>query len=147
ALAPVGERFTSMAALVDALRASVKKGAIASQPPPTRRAHPRASYVTPVRMILPSGDAVDGRSEDISEGGLLVLAPASGDIASEVMVRFALPTDGRIVSVAAETRWIRNAAGRKALGLRFVDPSDKVRADVRGYVEYLGRPVDLLDRS
>jgi c-di-GMP-binding flagellar brake protein YcgR len=96
--------------------------------------------------MLPGGDALDGRSEDISEGGLLVLAPKRVENASEVLVRFALPRDGRMVSMPAETRWVRSAAGREALGLRFLDPSEKVRADIRAYVEYLARPVDPLDR-
>ena len=142
ALAPVSERYPDMRTFLEVLRASVRKEAIASQPPPARRAHPRAGYVTPVRLLLPGGEALDGRSEDISEGGLLVLAPKPVAIASEVLVRFALPLDGRIVSMPAETRWMRSAAGREALGLRFLDPSEKVRADIRAYVEYLGRSFD-----
>jgi c-di-GMP-binding flagellar brake protein YcgR len=93
-----------------------------------------------VRLRRPNGDALDGRTEDISEGGLLILV--SGEVAAEesVLVRFALPSSGRLVSVPATTRWARRAGGREALGLRFEEPGDRVVEDIRSYVDYLASP-------
>ncbi|HXK17457.1 MAG TPA: protein kinase, partial [Polyangiaceae bacterium] len=65
-------------------------------PPPlpaTRRRFPRAPYVTPVRIYYGSS-VLDGRSEDVSVGGLLVLAPQAFEQAEQVKVRFALPMTG-----------------------------------------------------
>jgi serine/threonine-protein kinase len=140
ALAERAERYATMDALAAALREATRVEPPAPSLPPPPRAFPRAPYVTPVRLRRPNGDALDGRSEDISEGGLLVLV--SGEVTAEesVLVRFALPSSGRLVSVPATTRWVRRAGGREALGLRFEDPGQKVLDDIRAYVDYLASP-------
>ena len=140
ALAPRASRFESCDALVRALKDATATHALpASVPPPRRRAHARAGYVTPVRIRLPNGLAVDGRTEDVSEGGLLMLTTAEVAADESVLVRFALPMSGRLVSVPAETRWARETRGEaRAIGLRFLDPGDKVLEDVRAYVALLG---------
>jgi hypothetical protein len=141
AIAPREARFEDAAALIAALRdATVTHPLPASIPPPHRRAHARAGYVTPVRVRRPSGDAVDGRTEDISEGGMLVLINADVAAGESLLVRFALPASGRIVSLPAEARWTRDTRGdARAVGLSFAEPGDKIREDIRAYVAYLGQ--------
>jgi serine/threonine protein kinase len=96
-------------------------------PPPlpaTRRRFPRAPYVTPVRIFY--GEMVlEGRSEDLSVGGLLVLAPQAFEQAELVRVSFALPTTGRVIEIGATARWVKAARATGAVGLQFtVLPAD-----------------------
>jgi serine/threonine protein kinase len=107
-----------------------------------RRRHPRAPYTTPVRLLLPGG-TIDGRSEDVSEAGMLVLSREPCEKDSRVSVRFALPIEGRVVSCEADIRWLRAAHpdspdGPRAIGLEFVSPSKELRASLRKYVELMG---------
>ncbi|MEP7053149.1 MAG: PilZ domain-containing protein, partial [Pseudomonadota bacterium] len=87
--------------------------------PSTRRRFARAPYVTPVRIFRPDGRLLDGRSEDISAGGLLVLAPQTFDQEERVTVRFALPITGKLLEVPATARWVKMARGTGAVGLEF----------------------------
>lgn len=137
---PRSKRFGTAAALADALRQATRSEPPPASLPPPARAFPRAPYVTPVRVRAPEGAMLDGRTEDISEGGLLLLV--NGEIPEDVsvLVRFALPGSGRLVSVPARTRWARRSGGREALGVRFEEPGDRVLEDIRAYVEILGRP-------
>jgi serine/threonine-protein kinase len=98
----------------------------------------RAPYSTPVRLVLPDG-GIDGRSEDISEGGLLVLSRTDCTAGQRITLRFALPMEGNVVSVEADVRWARAALGVEkqglcAIGLEFVHLPDPVRASVEHYV-------------
>ena len=45
-----------------------------------RRRFPRAPYVTPTRILRTSGKSLDGRSEDVSVGGLLVVGGADDPV-------------------------------------------------------------------
>ena len=142
ALGQSDSRFHSMGDLAAALvEATAVHELPPSQPPPARRVHYRAAYVTPVRVRRPNGDALDGRTEDISQGGLLIVLNGDLETNEHVLVRFALPSSGRLVSVPAETRWVRAAAGKKAFGLHFEDPGEKEAADIKAYVDFLGQPV------
>jgi len=87
--------------------------------PSTRRRFARAPYVTPVRIFRPGGSLLEGRSEDISAGGLLVLAPQTFDQEERVTVRFALPITGKLLEVPAIARWVKMARGTGAVGLEF----------------------------
>jgi tRNA A-37 threonylcarbamoyl transferase component Bud32 len=102
-----------------------------------QRRYARAPYITPVRIVESTGAHLDGRSEDISEGGLLVFTPRecrSGDV---VKCRFALPTSGRITEVSATARWVRVARGNGAVGLEFLDLAQAARDEVRRYVSLM----------
>jgi len=102
-----------------------------------QRRYARAPYITPVRIVESSGTHLDGRSEDISEGGLLVFTPRecrSGDV---VKCRFALPSSGRITEVSATARWVRVARGNGAVGLEFLDLAQAARDEVRQYVSLM----------
>jgi serine/threonine protein kinase len=113
--------------------------------PPTvaqRRKFPRAPYTTPVHILLPFG-TIDGRSEDISEGGMLVICRERCEDKVPVSVRFALPIEGRVVTCVANLRWLRaaqsdNPEGPRALGLEFVNASEALRTSVRRYVDLMG---------
>ncbi len=107
-----------------------------------RRRTPRAPYNTPVRVTTASGP-VDGRTEDISEGGMLVITRQPCEANQRVSIRFALPIEGKVVSCAAHVRWVRVAhpgteGGPSALGLEFVDPPAEMLASVARYVTLMG---------
>jgi eukaryotic-like serine/threonine-protein kinase len=127
---------TSLPAQVGALPASRSF----PQPPPlptTRRQFPRAPYVTPVRIIH-GETALEGRSEDVSIGGLLVLAPRAFEQAAFVSVRFALPTTGKVIEVEATARWVKAARVNGAVGLQFLSLPDDARAVIESYVTMMG---------
>jgi serine/threonine protein kinase len=116
-------------------------GAALTRPDAQRRRAPRAPYSTPVRLMLEKG-VLDGRSEDISEGGLLVLSEATCTPGQRVALRFALPMEGKVVSVEADVRWVRAASGvdtrgLRAVGLEFVALPEPVRTSVARYVELM----------
>jgi tRNA A-37 threonylcarbamoyl transferase component Bud32 len=103
----------------------------------SRRRHVRAPYVTPVRVFV--GDRhVDGRTEDISEGGLLVVTDGEVPHDAEVRVRVTLPTLGKVVLLPATTRWVRSHRSTRALGLAFTELSGDVREDIRSYMKIVG---------
>jgi serine/threonine protein kinase len=106
------------------------------------RAHVRAPYSTPVRVVRSNGLPVDGRTEDISRGGLLALLGTAPRHGEDVTVKFSLPTSGRVVSVAAVARWTRAARQRAAVGLQFVEAPPEVLADIEAYVALMGGPVE-----
>jgi serine/threonine-protein kinase len=109
--------------------------------PAQRRKQARANYATPVRVILQSGLAIDGRSEDVSEGGLLVIfEDADIAVGQKVTLRFALPMEGKVVTLPAEVRWERRSGGRRATGLQFVDPPRDLTSSVARYVKLMGVP-------
>ena len=119
-------------------------------PPPSRqqvsgdqrRNAPRAAYVTPVQLVLPSG-AVDGHSEDISEGGMLFICRAPCPSGGLATVRFALPIEGKVVACEAHVRWVRAARpdgdeGPRAVGLEFVNTPSSMRVSIARYVVLMG---------
>ena len=107
-------------------------------PLPHRRRHVRAPYVTPVRIVRADGEVVEGRSEDISEGGLLVLTPQNcGEAGGRATVYFAPPAMSRSIAVQVTARWIRDGRGGVAAGLEFVNVNDDLRLAVASYVKVL----------
>ncbi len=107
--------------------------------PSTRRRFARAPYVTPVRIFRANGGTLDGRSEDISVGGLLVLAPQAFDQEERVTVRFALPITGKLLEVPATARWVKNAArGAGAVGLEFAALAPDQLTVIENYVTAMG---------
>jgi serine/threonine-protein kinase len=145
-------RFASMQEMATAIEEAVPLAGRATTllgPPPLPRAETpaeqqrrrakRAPYNTPVQLVLPGGRTLDGRTEDISEGGLLVLSHADCGADQQVAVRFALPIEGRVISVEAHVRWVRAASGQhapgiRAIGLEFGEASPAVRASIAQYV-------------
>ncbi|MEI8257981.1 MAG: serine/threonine-protein kinase [Deltaproteobacteria bacterium] len=108
-----------------------------------RRRHPRAPYSTPVRINTVNG-ALDGRSEDISVGGMLVIARTSVTALDAVHVRFSLPLEGTVTTVRGSVRWVRDArpgqAGSvRAIGIDFEDLAPDQVESIERYVELMGR--------
>lgn len=109
-------------------------------PPPlpaTRRRFPRAPYVTPVR-IEHAGQVLEGRSEDVSVGGLLVLAPQAFEQAVPVRVRFALPMTGEVIEIGATARWVKAARVTGAVGLQFTALPPQAHEIIERYVTMMG---------
>lgn len=88
--------------------------------PATRRGHTRTDYTTPARLRCDSG-YVDGRSEDISEKGMLFVSREAPPQESEMLVSFAMPSSGDFIEARAAVRWCRSHEGRYAVGLEFLD--------------------------
>jgi c-di-GMP-binding flagellar brake protein YcgR len=112
-------------------------------PGPEQRRYARAPYRTPVRIEVSGIGAVDGRSEDVSGGGLLVVARGGLKAGTEVTVRFALPLDGRVVSEAAVIKWSRAArsdesSGLCAIGVEIHAASAETLRQVERYVSLMG---------
>jgi serine/threonine-protein kinase len=106
--------------------------------PDGKRRFARAPYVTPLRITLPDGSLLDSRSEDISEGGLLVFGTEQCPDGATVLVTFALPLTGRIVSLGAVARWVRSGRAAGMAGLEFDAPPAELRAVIAEYVQTMG---------
>ena len=114
-----------------------------SSPGADQRRYARAPYRTPVRIEVPGIGAVDGRTEDISGGGLLVVSRGTVKEGTEVTVRFALPLDGRVVSEAAVVKWSRAAnvddsSGLCAIGVAISESSVETQRQIERYVALMG---------
>ena len=138
----VTPRPTTLLGLTPAMeQARPPSGSPPQKEPPTappRRRYARAPYVTPVRMVI-DRTILEGHSQDISAGGLLVLLSEPRQLSGEgVTVTFALPATGEIATVAAIARWLRTARGQGALGIEFVDPPPGLVETVDAYVTSLG---------
>ncbi|MBX3190907.1 MAG: PilZ domain-containing protein [Labilithrix sp.] len=109
---------------------------------PEQRRHARAPYRTPVRIEVPGLGVLDGRSEDISRGGLLVVSRGGLSAGTEVTVRFALPLDGKVVAEAAVVKWSRAAradeSSGRALGVELTSPSQECVRQIERYVSLMG---------
>ncbi|MBX7191898.1 MAG: protein kinase [Sandaracinaceae bacterium] len=99
----------------------------------TRRQFTRAPYVTPVRVLGTAGPC-DGRTEDVSEGGLLVVTSGVCLEGDRVSVRLPLPSSGRVVTLDAIARWAKTQRGQRAIGVEFTDLPSDARSDIRNYV-------------
>lgn len=126
------DRFADGAAMATALDAVERAlGAPVAPPPlpaaPSPRRYKRLPFITPVRIRF-DGGLLEGRSEDLSEGGLMVLLPTPLPEGTKVQVRFALPRTGEICACPAVVRWIRGREARAcAVGLELVDVPPRIR--------------------
>lgn len=105
-----------------------------------RRRAPRAPFLTPVRVLVSAtNEALDGRSQDISEIGMQVVLHSPLAIGTRVALKFALPTTGTLVAVHAIVRWCRSARGvAHAIGFEFDGPIESGADAVRRYVAWFG---------
>lgn len=121
----------------DHARPGTSKQTLPLASPPTtisqRRRFVRAPYVTPVEIVRGSR-VIMGRSEDISEGGLLVTTGEPCSYKELVRVRFALPNSGCFVQCEVVARWMHSGRRVGAQGLEFRELPDDVRATIREYV-------------
>jgi serine/threonine-protein kinase len=165
-----GERFASMAELAVALAGCTARrldtidvlgGASRSraQPPPLPQAQPapalapapagrpeaqrllpRAPYVTLAVAHRDRPPEVEARIEDISEGGVLLVANEAFTAAETVRLRFSMPLSGRVVEVASTVRWSRSSRGTRATGLQFKSLPPAALAEIRQYVTLMSSP-------
>jgi serine/threonine protein kinase len=117
---------------VDGDRPSVPNG-----PPSHRRQYVRAPYVTPVVLVAPDGDELEARSEEISEEGMLVVAPVALELGAPLQIRFASPLTGEMIVLQASVRWTREGRGRSAVGLEFESVPLVLRGIVAQYIATL----------
>jgi hypothetical protein len=103
----------------------------------SRRKHPRAPYTTLARIAQANGTSIDGRLEEVSEGGLQFIGHRSVPIGESVKLRFALPATGRVTEVTATARWNRGARGSNATGFEFTEIADSARAELRQYARIM----------
>lgn len=159
------DRFQSMGELADALAACVsapghtidlfgREGtgvdhvaqtladspiAKTSDPEPRqfRRKHPRAPYITLARITTSSGERVDGRIEEVSEGGLQFVGDRGIAVGQLAKIRFSLPATGLVCEVSATARWNRTVRGNNATGFEFMEITDAARSEIRQYVSIM----------
>jgi serine/threonine protein kinase len=105
----------------------------------TRRKHPRAPYTTLARITRQGGKAVDGRIDEVSEGGLQFVGDCAIDVSERVVLRFALPASGTMIQVAATARWNRTVRGTNATGFEFADLAESAKDELRRYVGLMCR--------
>jgi serine/threonine protein kinase len=109
--------------------------------PVAKRKFSRAPYITPVQVTL-GGETFDARTEDVSEGGILVLGRHAFPLGVTGTMRWALPTTGDLVVSHVVLRWAKdkpeNPRAPCALGLEFVNADARVRAAIAKYVSIVG---------
>lgn len=111
-----------------------------------QRKFARAPYRTPVRVEVPGVGAFDGRSEDVSCGGLFIVTHADITTGTSITIRFALPIDGRVISEGAVVRWSRAARGGGtpeaglpvAIGIELESPAAETQRQIERYVSLMG---------
>lgn len=111
----------------------------------SRRKFVRAPYITPVR-VEHAGGVLDGRTEDLSMGGMMAMLPEPLPTGSVATVRFALPTTGAYVRAQAVVRWSRKQEARTrtpcAVGLEFRDLEPAIRDAIDQFVRIVGQEVE-----
>lgn len=107
---------------------------------PDMRKKPRASYVTPVLVTRQSG-TLEGRTEDLSESGVLLVLRDPCVAGERVDLRFALPIDGLVATCTARVAWSRShagAPGTHAVGVELLEPPRAITDAIAKYVKILG---------
>lgn len=91
-----------------------------------RRKQPRVPFGTPVRVAW-SGHIADGRSDDVSEGGMLVMIDATPEPNSDVTLHFDVPGTNTRAAVSCRVQWVKPGRRRTAVGLEFLSIGDPIR--------------------
>jgi serine/threonine protein kinase len=103
------------------------------------RRYPRAPYTTPAKVTLRDGAVLDGRIEELSEGGAQFIAERGVAVGEVTEFRFSLPISGKVCQVQASARWTRGArANRHATGFEFHGLAEDAIAVIRHYVTLMG---------
>ncbi len=101
---------------------------------PGRRRHTRAPFTTAVAMHATDGSHFQGRTQDLSTGGVLILADEAFDPAKITKIELALPFEGSPVILPAIGRWSRPARKGLLVGVEFVDLPEAVSENIRMFV-------------
>jgi serine/threonine-protein kinase len=120
-----------------AQRAASNAAPTAEPHPSHRRQFVRAPYVTPVRIRSATGSELNGRSEEISEEGMLVLTPLPFPLGAQLRLMFATPITGEMITVPGTVRWTREARGRAVMGVEFNEVPVVLRRVVADYIAML----------
>jgi serine/threonine-protein kinase len=143
---PAPDRGSDVRAVSQAPRTSASQAprtgsAMAPVPAPAhpshRRQFVRAPYVTPVRIRSATGSELNGRSEEISEEGMLVLTPLPFPLGAQLRLIFATPITGEMITVPGTVRWTREARGRAVMGVEFNEVPVVLRRVVADYIAML----------
>jgi serine/threonine-protein kinase len=118
-------------------RAASNAAPTAEPHPSHRRQFVRAPYVTPVRIRSATGSELNGRSEEISEEGMLVLTPLPFPLGAQLRLMFATPITGEMITVPGTVRWTREARGRAVMGVEFNEVPVVLRRVVADYIAML----------
>ncbi len=105
-----------------------------SPPPTSHRRVSRVPFVTPVLLMPRKGKEAEARSEEMSADGMLVVAPIALPLGAPLRLRFASPRTGEMIELEASVRWIREARGRSALGVEFVNVPPLLRSVLAEYI-------------
>lgn len=135
---------TGGGSVVAGSRPATGGGAAGGRPPTggvgSRRAARRAPYVAPVRIIA-GPRVIDGRVENLSEGGMMLTLPVGLQERESVISRFALPMTHTLVSVPATVVWqLPSRPGFEVVGLEFALVDETMRREVQRYIELVGPP-------
>lgn len=110
-----------------------------SGPPPLprsvadeRRNWLRAPYLTPASVLV-GERGIEGRTRDISEGGLQLHVREKLEKGTTVVVRFAPPLSIVAISVRGTVQWARELERGYGVGISFQSIPDEVRAIISGY--------------
>ncbi len=122
ALRSAAPRKQGGSSLLDASPRSRRTAGIATSARVDQRRWVRVPYRTPVRVEIPGAGSIEGRTEDLSRGGMLIVSRLGVPVGASVTVRFALPLDGRPVAEPGVVKWSGAAASigelqTRALGI------------------------------
>ncbi|MGH7434263.1 MAG: PilZ domain-containing protein, partial [Polyangiaceae bacterium] len=134
---PSPERGSDVRAVSQAPRTSSSQAPATGAHPSHRRQFVRAPYVTPVRIRSATGSELNGRSEEISEEGMLVLTPLPFALGVQLRLMFATPITGEMITVPGTVRWTREARGRAVMGVEFNEVPVVLRRVVTDYIAML----------
>lgn len=100
---------------------------------PDRRRHPRLAVDMAVEEFL-AGRHLTQRCLDLSAGGLFLTASASPQLGSVLTRKLTLPGDEGTLWVRGEVVHRRHGAGRRGVGVRFVEIREPDRARIARFV-------------
>lgn len=109
------------------------EAAPAESPKEEQRTSPRASLIVQVEFKT-ARDYTLGRSQDISEGGLLVATPETVESQSEVVIRFNLPpyTPGAFIESQGVVTHVRPG---EYMGIQFLQLQDWQRKAIVKFIQ------------
>jgi hypothetical protein len=110
----------------------------APKPEPRRRLLARAPYVTMASVLREGQGPIDGKIEDISEGGVLMVASEQCTPGAVLRLRFALPISGRIIEIPSLVCWSRTTRGTRATGFEFKGMPQAAIGEIQQYVTLMG---------
>jgi hypothetical protein len=100
-----------------------------------RREWTRAAYVTPIEIIR-KGKKLEGRTDDISEGGLSFVTRELFSNDETLIIKVATPFASYAEAFNVTVRWTRSdkaGPGRYVTGVSFLAVTDRARSRIAAY--------------